>query len=110
MHDAGIVSVLSIVYLSSVTIVYCGQTVQDSYQSSRFLQLLENENRMHCLNDVGVCTHFCVCCLQECSSFLAGNEVRSRCRNSKLDIRGIFGSVCRHEFPFLFMDMKHGER
>ncbi len=48
--------------------------------------------------------------LQECSSFMAGSVIRSRARNSKLDIRGVFGSVCRHEFPILFMDMKHGER
>lgn len=48
--------------------------------------------------------------LQECSRFLAGNIIRSRARNAKLDIRGVFGSVCRHEYPVLFMDMKHGER
>ena len=47
---------------------------------------------------------------QECRNFLAGNAVRSRARNAKLDILGVFGSVCRHEYPVLFMDMKHGER
>lgn len=49
-------------------------------------------------------------CKQICNNFLAGNVVRSRMRNAKLDIRGVFGSVCRHEMPVLFMDMKHGER
>ena len=48
--------------------------------------------------------------LQECSTFLAGDAIRSCMRNAKLDIRGVFGSVCRHEFPLLFMDMKHAER
>ena len=47
---------------------------------------------------------------QECNNFLAGNAIRSRARNAKLDVRGVFGSVCRHEYPLLFMDMKHGER
>lgn len=36
--------------------------------------------------------------------------MRSRARNAKLDVRGVFGAVCRHEFPIIFMDMKHGER
>jgi hypothetical protein len=28
----------------------------------------------------------------------------------KLDVRSVFGSVCRHEYPLRFFDMKHGER
>jgi len=48
--------------------------------------------------------------MQECSHFLAGDAVRSRSRNANLDVRAVFGSVCRHEYPVLFMDMKHGER
>ena len=48
--------------------------------------------------------------LQDCSNFLAGDMIRAKSRNAKLDIRGVFGSVCRHEYPLLFMDMKHGER
>lgn len=47
---------------------------------------------------------------QDCNRFLAGDIIRSRSRNAKLHIRGVFGSVCRHEYPVLFMDMKHGER
>lgn len=30
--------------------------------------------------------------------------------NKGLDITGIFGSVCKHEVPGRFMNMKHGER
>jgi hypothetical protein len=48
--------------------------------------------------------------LQECHNFLAGDVVRSRAKNAKLDVRGVFGSICRHEFPALFIDMHHGER
>ena len=31
-------------------------------------------------------------------------------QNAKLDVNGIFGVCCRHEFPVLFLDLKHGER
>ena len=48
--------------------------------------------------------------VQECHNFLAGDVVRSRSKNAKLAIRGVFGSICRHEFPALFVDMHHGER
>ena len=41
---------------------------------------------------------------------MAGDVVRSRARNLRLDVRGVFGSVCRHEYPVFFIDMKHGER
>ena len=47
---------------------------------------------------------------QECNNFLAGDVIRSRAKNAKLDIRGVFGCICRHEFPALFLDMHHGER
>ena len=62
-----------------------------------------------------MCLHSCfsgmpAVLLQDCSNFLAGDVVRAKSRNAKLDIRGVFGSVCRHEYPLLFMDMKHGER
>ncbi|KAL3884204.1 hypothetical protein ACJMK2_030423 [Sinanodonta woodiana] len=45
-----------------------------------------------------------------CSSFQAGNILRSKIKNSKLDVTGIFGSVCKHDFPLLFCNMRHGER
>jgi hypothetical protein len=41
---------------------------------------------------------------------MAGDVVRTNAKNALLDVRGVFGSVCRHELPVLFMDMKHGER
>ena len=47
---------------------------------------------------------------QECSTFIVGDAIRTRMRNAELHTRGVFGSVCRHEFPLLFMDMKHVER
>ena len=32
-------------------------------------------------------------------------------KNNGLDEKGIFGAICRHNFPIAFMDMKHnGER
>ena len=45
-----------------------------------------------------------------CNDFLAGNELRSHQRYSALDETAVFGSACRHEFPHLFIDLKHGER
>jgi len=41
---------------------------------------------------------------------MAGDIVRTQARNAKLDVRGVFGSVCRHEMPVMFMDMTYGER
>ena len=31
-------------------------------------------------------------------------------RNKLFDIKAVFGSVCRHEFPQKFFNLKHGER
>ncbi|XP_033099305.1 uncharacterized protein LOC117102960, partial [Anneissia japonica] len=47
---------------------------------------------------------------KECNQFKAGDKVRSKSRTSKMDVTGVFGSVCRHESPVLFMNMQHGER
>ena len=49
-------------------------------------------------------------CPQECSNFLAGNMLRSASRYHALDETGLFGCVCCHEHPVLFMDLKHGEK
>ncbi|XP_025108243.1 uncharacterized protein LOC112572667 [Pomacea canaliculata] len=46
----------------------------------------------------------------ECSNFQAGDLVRSKNKNAKLDIRGVFGAVCQHGFPLHFVNMQHGER
>ena len=48
--------------------------------------------------------------LKECNDFLAGNMLRSSSRFAALDETGVFGSACRHEFPVLFCNLKHGER
>eukprot|EP00794_Sanderia_malayensis_P014806 gene14806-16345_t len=49
--------------------------------------------------------------ISDCSSFKAGTEkLRSKFQNSKLDITGVFGSVCKHEIPVKFLDMNTGER
>ena len=36
--------------------------------------------------------------------------MRSKSRYAALDKTAVFGSICRHEFPQRFLNMKHGER
>ena len=48
--------------------------------------------------------------LQDCNSFKAGDNIRSKQKNKKLDEKGVFGSVCRHEIPLLFLNLPEGER
>ena len=45
-----------------------------------------------------------------CSDFRAGNALRSASRFHTLDETAVFGCACRHEFPLLFINTKHGER
>ena len=45
-----------------------------------------------------------------CSDFKAGNALRSASRFHALDDTAIFDCACRHEFPFLFINTKYGER
>ena len=45
-----------------------------------------------------------------CNDFLAGNMLHSAKRYKALDEAAIFGMCCRHEFPKMFLDLKHGER
>ncbi|XP_064400690.1 uncharacterized protein LOC135346605 isoform X5 [Halichondria panicea] len=45
-----------------------------------------------------------------CHEFLAGDTLRSKSRYAALDETAVFGSICRHEFPQRFLNMKHGER
>ncbi|KAK6187290.1 hypothetical protein SNE40_005353 [Patella caerulea] len=45
----------------------------------------------------------------ECSNFQAGNLLRSKVKNSKLDVTGVFGSICKHEIPLQFLNMSKGE-
>ncbi len=55
----------------------------------------------------------CVCmfvCFQDCSNFLAVTMIRSANRYKALDETAVFGAACRHEFPLLFFNLKHGER
>ncbi|XP_066914418.1 uncharacterized protein [Clytia hemisphaerica] len=47
---------------------------------------------------------------KDCSNFQAGNNLRSKRKTKKLSVTGIFGMSCRHEFPKLFLNMRHGER
>lgn len=48
---------------------------------------------------------------QDCHDFQAGEEVlRTKTKNDKLDVTGIFGSVCRHDHPVKFLNLKHNER
>ena len=37
-------------------------------------------------------------------------DVRSKSRFAALDETAVFRSICRHEFPQHFLNMKHGER
>ncbi|XP_028416218.1 uncharacterized protein LOC114540132 [Dendronephthya gigantea] len=49
----------------------------------------------------------------DCNEFKAGevdNMLRSKGRNKLFDEKGVFGRVCRHEYPKGFINMKHGER
>eukprot|EP00794_Sanderia_malayensis_P006783 gene6783-7548_t len=48
---------------------------------------------------------------KDCSKFNAGSATSEILNRNKLfDIKAVFGSVCRHEFPNKFMNLKHGER
>ena len=47
---------------------------------------------------------------QECSDFRAGDVIRSKFKSAKLDVTGLFGSICIHDYPQYFIDMKKGER
>lgn len=49
-------------------------------------------------------------CMQECNQFLASDVLRSKSRYKALDETGVVGVVCRHEFPFKMLSMRHGER
>eukprot|EP00794_Sanderia_malayensis_P013416 gene13416-14792_t len=45
------------------------------------------------------------------SKFNAGSATSEILNRNKLfDIKAVFGSFCRHEFPNTFMNLKHGER
>ena len=48
--------------------------------------------------------------LQDCSNFHAGSKIRSDLADKKLDVKGVFGVVCRHDVPQFFCDLLHGER
>lgn len=48
--------------------------------------------------------------MQECSSFLAGDALRSWTRFKALDETGAMGTICRHETPISFFNLHHGER
>ena len=48
--------------------------------------------------------------LKSCSDFVAGDALRSSQRYHSLDETALFGCACRHEFPLLFLNLKHGER
>ena len=43
-------------------------------------------------------------------SCFAGDVLRSSNRYKALDETAVFGCACRHEFPLMFIDLKHGER
>ena len=51
-----------------------------------------------------------ICALQGCHHFLAGDALRSKSRYAALDETAVFGSICKHEFPQRFINLKHGEQ
>ena len=62
----------------------------------------------HCFTYM--CTVICMCIyVQDCNNFLAGNMLRSSTRYKALEETAVFGSACRHEFPALFLNLKHRE-
>eukprot|EP00794_Sanderia_malayensis_P000768 gene768-60_t len=55
--------------------------------------------------------NICPSCPKDCSKFNAGSAAAENLnRNRFFDIKAVFGSVCRHEFPLKFLNLKHGER
>ncbi|ELU01547.1 hypothetical protein CAPTEDRAFT_201807 [Capitella teleta] len=46
---------------------------------------------------------------KECSSFQAEQKIKAKNKSKNLDVTGVFGSICKHEIPMLFMDLHHGE-
>ncbi|XP_046862562.1 uncharacterized protein LOC124456069 [Xenia sp. Carnegie-2017] len=49
----------------------------------------------------------------DCHEFKAGevnDMIRSKGRNKLFDEKGVFGGVCRHDYPKGFMNIKHGKR
>ena len=51
--------------------------------------------------------------IKDCNKFKPGevnNMLRSKGRNKLFDEKGVFGRVCRHEYPKGFISTKHGER
>ncbi|XP_065891624.1 uncharacterized protein [Dysidea avara] len=48
--------------------------------------------------------------VEECNEFLAGNVLRTKFRYSALDETGVIGIACRHEHPYSFYSLRHGER
>ena len=39
-----------------------------------------------------------------------GDALRSKTRYNRLDEMGVVGVVCRHEFPYKCLSIRHGER
>lgn len=66
-----------------------------------------NDSYMYMYMQSSLCTSLLT---KGCHGFLAGDALRSRSRYAALDETAVFGSICRHEFPHRFLNMKHGER
>ena len=50
---------------------------------------------------------------KDCNRFHAGEvlpALRSKGKNCLFDEKGVFGRVCRHDFPKSLLSIKHGER
>ena len=59
---------------------------------------------------VGTFSCDCLFIVQECNQFLATHALRSKSRFKALDETGVIGLACRHEFPYRFYNLRHGER
>ena len=73
-----------------------------------------NKSDVCCILNIIINSKFTIYMLlnfkMKCSEFKAGSALRSEARYCKLDETALFGCACRHEFPLLFLDLKHGER
>ena len=55
----------------------------------------------------------CFFFIKDCNQFKSGeitDMLRSKGKNKLFDEKGVFGRVCRHEYPKGFLSIKHGER
>ena len=48
--------------------------------------------------------------MQDCNDFLVSDVIKFKSKYAALNETGVAGVACRHEFPFCFFSLRHGER